>query len=61
MAAVFALIFLPVIASVGVMVQIFRGGIGFGPGLALICFSALALGVFGGLLKMAQRWENEPN
>ena len=60
MAAVLALIFLPVIASVGVMVQIIRGDLGFGPGLALMCFCALALGVFGGLLTMSRRWENEP-
>jgi hypothetical protein len=61
MAAVFALIFLPVLASVGLMIQVFRGQESFGSALAMICFTVMAAGVFVGLFNMARRWENEPN
>lgn len=58
MAAVMALILLPVVASVGFMVLGNNGG----PAsvtFATLCFSALAGGVFAGLFKMARGWENE--
>jgi hypothetical protein len=58
MAAVMALILLPVVAAVGVMVKASAGG-SFGVTFAMLCFTLLAAGVFAGLFKMARRWENE--
>jgi hypothetical protein len=58
MAAVFALVFLFVIASVGFMWKA-AGSISLGSGLALGAFLALAAGVFLGLFKLARKWENE--
>lgn len=58
MAAVFALVFIPVVASIGFML-----GANFGVSLpatvALLAFAALAMGVFFSTLKMARRWEDE--
>jgi len=58
MAAIMALILLPAIASVGFMVL---GNTGGSPGasFAMLCFVALATGVFVALFKMARHWENE--
>jgi len=57
MAAVFALVFLFVLASVGLMVK--AASAGFGTGIALVCFVAMAAGVFYGLFRLARKWENE--
>ncbi len=57
MAAVFALVFLPVLASVLLVVKIIASGAAFGTVLAGMCFSALAIGVFYGLFRMARQWE----
>ena len=59
MAAVFALIFLFVIASIGFMLKALPSSLGFGTVLGAACFVALAVGVFIGLFKLARRWENE--
>lgn len=58
MAAVFALILIPVIAASGFMLL---SNLGSGPVavLATLCFGLLAYGVFGGLFRMARRWEDE--
>jgi hypothetical protein len=58
MAAVFALVFLFVIASVGFMWKA-AGSFGFGTALAMGLFLALASGVFVGLFRLARTWENE--
>jgi hypothetical protein len=58
MAAVFALILIPVIASVGGLLHANLGG-SLAAKLAMLMFAALAFGVFGSVLKMAARWENE--
>ena len=59
MAAVFALVFLFVIASVGMMVKISGGSLDFGTTMATVSFVTIAFGVFFGLFKMARRWEEE--
>jgi len=56
MAAVFALIFLPALAAIGLMVKA-SPGLGFGTTLALMCFIAMTAGVFYGTLRMARKWE----
>jgi len=58
MAAIMALILLPVVAAVGVMFKASSGG-SFSVMFAMLCFALLAGGVFAGLFKMARRWENE--
>lgn len=58
MAAVFALVFLFVVASVGVMFKTF-GGASFGSVAAMLAFFTLAFGMFLGLFKLARRWEDE--
>lgn len=59
MAAVFALVFLFVIASIGLLVRVCADGASWGSMLALATFIALAAGVFVGLYRMAKRWERE--
>jgi hypothetical protein len=59
MAAVFALVFLFVVASIGFMVKALPASLGVGGMLAIACFVALAAGVFVGLFKLARRWEDE--
>ena len=59
MAAVFALVFLFVIASVGVMWKAAGASLGLGSAFAMGIFLALAAGVFFGLFKLARKWEDE--
>jgi hypothetical protein len=59
MAAVFCLVFLPALAATGLMVQTIRGDLSAGPAMAGMMFTALASGLFYGLLRMARGWENE--
>jgi hypothetical protein len=59
MAAVFALVFLFVLASGGVLISTMLDGASFASVFALATFLALASGVFVGLFKMARRWESE--
>lgn len=58
MAAVFALIFLPALASVGLMIGAAQG-VDLGTVLALLCFGVMTAGVFYGSLRLAQKWESE--
>ncbi len=58
MAAVFALVFLFVLASIALLFKVFVGGSLAGL-FALITFVLLASGVFVGLYKMSKRWEDE--
>jgi hypothetical protein len=59
MAAVFALVFLPVLASVALLAKTLSGDISFSTALALGCFIALASGVFYGLYRMSKEWEGD--
>ncbi len=59
MAAVLALVFLFVLASVGLLFETLTSEGSFASVFALATFTALATGVFVGLLKMARRWEDE--
>jgi hypothetical protein len=59
MAAVFALVFLFVLASAGVLVKVFLNGASFASIFAMVTFLALSWGVFLGLFKLARKWENE--
>jgi hypothetical protein len=59
MAAVFALVFLFVIASTGFMLKALPDTLGFGSVLAVACFVAMAAGVFVGLYRLARGWEDE--
>jgi hypothetical protein len=59
MAAVFALVFLFVLASGGLLVKTMLNGASFASIFALFTFLALGWGVFIGLFKLARRWENE--
>lgn len=59
MAAVFALIFLPALAAVGLML-VSTTSFTFSTVLALGSFAVMAAGVFYGSLRLAQQWENEP-
>ncbi|HEY4175468.1 MAG TPA: hypothetical protein VGM90_01490 [Kofleriaceae bacterium] len=58
MATVFALILLPAMFAVGALVL--AVGSGVGSVLAALTFVALAAGVFGGLYRLAQQWEEQP-
>lgn len=58
MAAVFALVFLFVIASIGGMLKALPAA-NFGTIVAMLAFGSLAVGVFLGLFKLARGWENE--
>ncbi len=59
MAAVFALVFLFVLASVAVMVKMVITGASFGAIFATLTFVAMSSGVFYGLFRMSKRWEHE--
>jgi hypothetical protein len=59
MAAVFALVFLFVLASVGALFKVVAHDLSWTTGVALATFAVLAFGVFGGLFKMTRRWEGE--
>lgn len=59
MAAVFALVFLFVLASTGLLVKTIVSGATFSSMFALVIFLALAWGVFFGLYKMARQWESD--
>jgi hypothetical protein len=58
MAAVFALVFLPVIAAIGFMA---RSGhaLDVGTAMALAVFIPMAFGVFYGTLRLAKQWDEE--
>ena len=58
MAAVMALVFLFVVASIGSMIKSVAA-ISFGSVLAVMCFVALAVGVFVGAFVQAKHWEDE--
>ncbi len=58
MAAVFALVFIFVVASVSGMVKA-ASGASFGSIAAMLVFGALATGIFIGLFRLARQWENE--
>ncbi len=60
MATVFALIFLPAFAAVGLMALTATGDTGAASYFALLCFVLLASGMFVGLYNMMKRWEDEP-
>lgn len=59
MAAVFALVFLFVLASGGLLIETMLSSASFASIFALATFLALASGVFVGLFKMARKWEDE--
>lgn len=59
MAAVFALVFLFVLASGGLLVKTVLGDASFASIFALATFLALAWGVFIGLFKMSREWEGD--
>ena len=54
-----ALILIPVVAAVGLMLRSNIGSFSLATAMGTIAFSALAIGVFASLFKMARRWENE--
>jgi hypothetical protein len=58
MAAIMALIFVPALFVVGIMIMT-NVGSSVAAILATLLFSVLAFGVFGGLMKLARKWENE--
>ena len=57
MAAVFALVFLFVLAAGGLLIKTMLAGASFASVFALVTFLALAWGVFFGLFKLARKWE----
>lgn len=59
MAAVFALVFLFVLASGGLLVKTILSDASFASIFALATFLAMAWGVFIGLLKQAREWEGD--
>lgn len=59
MAAVFALVFLFVLASGALLVKTIIGDGSFASIFALVTFLALAWGVFIGLFKLARGWEGD--
>lgn len=59
MAAVFALVFLFVLASAGLLFKTLMNDGSFASVFAFITFLVLASGVFVGLFKMARKWEDE--
>ena len=59
MAAVFALVFLFVLASAGLLVKTMLAGASVASVFALVTFLALAWGVFLGLFRLARKWEDE--
>jgi small-conductance mechanosensitive channel len=58
MAAVFALVFLFVVASIAGMFKALSGA-DFGTVAAMLAFGTLASGIFVGLYRLARQWENE--
>ncbi len=58
MAAVFALVFLFVVASIGFMVKA-APALTFGTFAGMLAFALMGAGIFVGLFKLARRWENE--
>ncbi|HEX5059574.1 MAG TPA: hypothetical protein VFV99_09455 [Kofleriaceae bacterium] len=59
MAAVFALVFLFVLASAGLLVKTMMSDASFASIFALFTFLALGSGVFIGLFKLSRKWEDE--
>ena len=59
MAAVFALVFLFVLASGGLVVKVLASDASASSIFAMITFLALAWGMFFGVFKLARKWENE--
>ena len=59
MAAVFALVFLFVLAAGGLLLKVFVAEATPGSVLAMITFMGLGSGVFLGLFKMSRGWESE--
>jgi len=59
MAAVFALVFLFVLASAGLLVKTMLSDASFASIFALLTFLALGWGVFIGLFKLARKWEGD--
>jgi hypothetical protein len=59
MAAVFALVFLFVLAAGGLLFKVLVGEASFASIFALVTFLALAWGVFVGLFKLSRGWEDE--
>lgn len=57
MAAVFALIFLPALAAVGLMAKSGSGDLR--SMFAVTCFTLMTAGVFYGALRLARKWEGE--
>jgi hypothetical protein len=59
MAAVFALVFVPALASVLFMVGLVRDGLSFASFAAATIFVALATGMVVALFRLARDWEEE--
>jgi len=59
MAAVFALVFLFVLASGGLLFKTMLASASFASIFALATFLAFAWGVFIGLFKLARKWEGD--
>ncbi len=59
MAAVFALVFLFVVASAGFMFKALPHSLSFGTVAGFFTFIAIGAGLFLGLLNLARRWEDE--
>ena len=59
MAAVFALVFLFVLAAGSLLAKVFIGEGSIASMFALVTFLAMAWGVFFGLFKLARGWEGE--
>ena len=59
MAAVFALVFLFVLAAGGLLLKVLVNEASFASIFALVTFLALAWGVFVGLFKLSRGWEDE--
>ena len=59
MAAVFALVFLFVLASVGLLFRVFVGDPTLTSMFSFALFLAMASGVFIGCFKMARKWEGD--
>lgn len=59
MAAVFALVFLFVLASTGLLFETLMNDGSLASTFAFVTFLVMASGVFVGLFKMARKWEDE--
>lgn len=60
MATVFALIFLPALAAVALMGLTTVGSLDVRSAIMIVSFTILTSGMFLGLYRMMQRWEDEP-